>query len=73
MQPAASTSGRSSFHVRVPLRLRVTGSASGRPDICIDLLQLSAGAAAEQPAAAARGQGVAGTARRHKKGWQECV
>ncbi len=34
--------------VRVPLRLRVTGSASGRPDVCIDLLHVSTGAGAAQ-------------------------
>ncbi len=44
---AASTSGQS-VRVRVPLRLRVTGSASGRPDVCIDLLHFSTGAAAAQ-------------------------
>ena len=63
-ESAASTPGLD-LCLSVPLRLRVTGSASGRPDVCVDMLQLSMGAAAPGRQRRQRRGGVAGASMGH--------
>lgn len=43
----ASTSSEDSFQASIPLRLQLTGSASGRPDVCLQLFSLRHGTACQ--------------------------